>query len=547
MSSWRAGVLTALCLLQQAGGQGKLPAPQNVTLLSRDFDMILTWAPGAGSPPGVRYTVRYESLQHLNKWKKVPHCKAIESTSCKLTCELPTYFVKARAQVKAVLGSSQSPWVVSQFKEYYLDVELAPPVLNVTLKDNSIHVEASFPLPPCVETLVWMYDLNFWEAGSEEKKQYEKILRKQAVTIDTTALRGNYCLSARSSFQGIGFKYSHFSQPQCVLLTHRGQWKFPFAVTIPVFVLPIFLTTPFLICLLKQDAKQKKMPHALDLSPLKAAGADFHCELSTKEFSRACLTCTELPESQGKTAKASARNSLPRMASFLSSSSEEEEGSSTFIPYIGMPHFPKRPLNPQPSRTYQGKSSLDSGTGDLSVGSESELDLSTLDSTFFPLGKSEVDTSGSQASEKSSLSHSSSLGRISLTDVRFPGSEEHGQQDTGWEGCLDVTPLQTLAEGTCATLAGAQHGQAPHFTRYYQRAAELHLQLAETAQLQQQPSSQLLLSFQTLQGAEDEGIASDCERDTLAAGTFETSGVEGKHSEVFRFKGYERAHYLGRS
>lgn len=55
-----------------------------------------------------------------------------------------------------------------------------------------------------------------------KQKQYEGIFRKNKVTIDTTALRGNYCLSARSSFQSIDFKHSKFSQPVCVLLNHKG-------------------------------------------------------------------------------------------------------------------------------------------------------------------------------------------------------------------------------------------------------------------------------------------------------------------------------------
>ncbi|NXV21531.1 INLR1 protein, partial [Cepphus grylle] len=203
-------------------GHVQLPSPQNVTLLSKDFDMILTWTPGEGSPPDVTYTVRYKSQERTDKWIKVPHCKNIHRTSCNLTCVLPNFFVKVQARVKAVSGAFQSPWVESQFKIYYLDVELAPPVLNVNVKENLIHVNASFPLATCVESLSWTYDLNLWEAGSEDKKQYECNFRKNTVTIDTTALRGNYCLSARSSFQSLDFKYSKFSQPLCVLLNHKG-------------------------------------------------------------------------------------------------------------------------------------------------------------------------------------------------------------------------------------------------------------------------------------------------------------------------------------
>ncbi|KFQ21201.1 Interferon lambda receptor 1, partial [Mesitornis unicolor] len=203
-------------------GHVHLPPPQNVTLLSKDFDMILTWAPGEGSPPDVTYTVRYESQERKDKWIKVQHCKNIHRTSCNLTCVFPNIFVKVRARVKAVSGRLQSPWVESQFKEYHLDVELAPPVLNVKEEENSVHVNASFPLPSCMERFSWMYDLNFWEAGSADKKQYERNFRKNTVVIDTTALRGNYCLSARSSFQSVDFKYSKFSPPVCVLLHHPG-------------------------------------------------------------------------------------------------------------------------------------------------------------------------------------------------------------------------------------------------------------------------------------------------------------------------------------
>ncbi|XP_076213254.1 interferon lambda receptor 1 [Aptenodytes patagonicus] len=565
MSTWKVRVLMALCFLRQTRGHVQLPPPQNVTLLSKDFDMILTWTPGEGSPPDVTYTVRYESQERMDKWIKVPHCKNIRSTSCNLTCVLPNFFVKVRARVKAVSGRFQSPWVESQFKEYYLDVELAPPVLNVNVKKNLIHVNASFPLATCVESFSWMYDLNLWEAGSEDKKQYEGIFRKNTVTIDTTALRGNYCLSARSSFQSIDFKRSKFSQPVCVLLNHKVEWKFPFSAMIPVFVLPILLTSAFVICLLKQDAKRKKMPHALDLSHLKAAGPAFHCEPSDKEFFRDTLICTEKPKSQRKTNKTLARNNLPWMASFLSSSSseeeEEEEDSTTFIPYTEMPQFPKRHLICQPSRTAQEETSLDSGSGGLSVDSESVLDLSTLGFSFFPIRKKEVDTSGSQGKEKASLSHSSSLGRISLTDVRFPSPREHGQHDTDRDECLEMIPLQTLMEGICAKLPADEHylhRKAHHFTKYYQKpTVDLHDQIGEISQLSEDPSTKLLISFQTLQVAEDEGIASDCDSDNFTEGTppastvlsdaFETSNMEEKYDQKFKFKGYEHTHYMGRS
>lgn len=254
------------------------------------------------------------------------------------------------------------------------------------------------------------------------------------------------------------------------------------------------------------------------------------------------------------------------MDSFLSSSSseeeeeEEEEDSSTFIPYTEMPQFPKRNLNYQPSRTAQGETSLDSGSGGLSVDSESVPDLSTLGFSFFPMRKNDVDTSGSQGN-KASLSHSSSFGRISLTDVRFPGPSEHGEHDTDRHECLEMTPLQTLMEGTCAKLPADEHylhKKDHHFTKYYQKPKiDLHVRIGEISQLSEDPSTELLVSFQTLQVAEDEGIASDCDSDNFTEGTpppstvlsdtFETSNMEEKYDQKFKFKGYAHTHYMGRS
>lgn len=550
---WRVGALVALCLLQAQGHVQLLP-PQKVTLLSKDFAMILTWAPGEGSPPGVTYTVRYESQDRLDKWMKVPHCKNIPRSFCNLTCALSNLYVKVRARVKAVWGRSQSPWVKSQFKDYYSDVELAPPVLTLNVRDNSIHVSASFPLPTCVENLTWKYDLNLWEAGSEDKKKYEGYFRKDTVTINTTALRGNYCFSARALFESIELKHSQFSQPVCVLLNHRAvEWKISLLVVVLMFVLPILVASPFICCLVKHEAKQRKMPQVLDFSQFKAAGPTFHPELSEKELCRDDLSCTEKPVPQ-RTNRALGGHHLPWMAfcppSSSSSEDEEEEDSSTLMPYNEKPRYPRRPLSCQPSPAALGKSSLDSGPAGLSVGRGSVLDLRALGFTLFAERKAQGDP---EAKEETSLYLCSSLGRISLTAVRFPAGSEQGQGDGSRDESLGMSPLQQpLLGGICAE----QAREAPRSSRDHQKAIpDLQLQLGPGSQPGQDPST-LLIPLWTLQVAEDEGIASDCGSDSFTEGTppqsmllteaFETPNTEGKLNPKFQFPGYEHSHYLGR-
>ncbi|XP_071432929.1 interferon lambda receptor 1 isoform X2 [Pithys albifrons albifrons] len=565
--SWRVAVLGALCLLPRAPGHAQLLPPQNVTLVSKAFEMILTWTPGEGSPLDVTFTVRYKSEDHMDKWIKVPHCKNIPRTSCILTCMFSNIYVQGQAQVKAVSGRLQSPWVKSQFKDYFSEVELAPPVLILNIKENSIQVNASFPLPTCVENLTLKYELNHWEAGSEDKKKYEGY-RKDSVTIDTTALRSSHCFSARALYDSISPKHSEFSQPVCVPLNHKGEWKFPLPAVILVFVLPIFLTGAFILCFLKQDAKQRKMPQALDFHQFRAAGPASPLELSGKEFCSDDLSCTERPLAQRKTDRALARHSLPWVAPFLSpppppsppstaSEDEEDEDSGTFISYNQVTRFPKGLLHCQPSQAAQGKTSLDSASGGLSVHSESVLDLGALGFSFFPERKDEVDTSGSPTDEEESLPHSCSLGIIPLSEVRFPENSDQCGADR--DGSLEMTPLQPLMKGVCAKHPPHQHHpqKAHHFSRYYQRAgADLQAQIGGISQLSEDPNIQLLIPLGTLQVAEDEGIASDCGSDSFTEGTppmstvlsdtFGPSDTEGKHDQKSEFKGYSHAHYLGR-
>lgn len=285
-------------------------------------------------------------------------------------------------------------------------------------------------------------------------------------------------------------------------------------------------------------------------------------EFSEKEFCSDDLNYTEKPVLQ-RTNRALGGHHLLWMASFpsssLSSSSEdeEEEETSTLIPYHEMPRYPKRHLNCQPPPAAPGKSSLDWGSEGLCVDSGSVPDLRALGFTLFAERKGEVDTSGSQANEETSLYLCSSLGRISLTDVRFPGASEHGQDDGNRDERLGMTSLQPLLGGICAEPHEHNpHKKAPNFSRDYQKSIlDLQLQMDSTCQPREDPSRQLLIPLWTLQVAEDEGIASDCGSDdfteqtpesTVLSDAFETSNTEGKYEPKLQFSGYEHSHYLGR-
>lgn len=181
-------------------------------------------------------------------------------------------------------------------------------------------------------------------------------------------------------------------------------------------------------------------------------------------------------------------------------------------------------------------------------------DLRALGFTLFADRRGEVDTSGSQ---EMSLYLCPSLGRISLTEVRFPGASEQGQDDGNREERLGMTPLEPLLGGVCAEPHEHHtHRKAPHFPRDYQKSIlDVQLQMDAQSQPREDPSTGLLIPLWTLQVAEDEGIASDCGSDDLPEGTpestelsdaFETPNTEGKCEPKVQFSGYEHSHYLGR-
>lgn len=44
-------------------GRFRLAPPRNVTLLSENFTVYLTWLPGLGNPPNVTYFVTYQGYR----------------------------------------------------------------------------------------------------------------------------------------------------------------------------------------------------------------------------------------------------------------------------------------------------------------------------------------------------------------------------------------------------------------------------------------------------------------------------------------------------
>ncbi|KAH1175226.1 interferon lambda receptor 1 isoform X2 [Mauremys mutica] len=585
MSAGRIGILVALSSLQQILGSLAvrqpsvlLSPPRNVTLLSKDFGMALTWLPGEGSPPDVLYTVRYQRRDHVKQWEKVRHCRNISQTTCNLTCVSDPYN-NFSARVKALSAGRQSPWVESGFMEYHFDVELAPPALEVSMTESTINVSAAFPLASCVEStfIDLKYDLDFWEAGTEDKMQYYNNMKWDKVTINTREISGNYCLSARASFQVIQLKHSEFSKPVCVLLKSKDMdWKFLVTIAVPLLVL-LFLCTVVasILCLCKQAAKRVKRPQALDFSHFRAPVKILEKEPSEKEFfEEDLLVCMEKPALEGRRSCPSARNHISLKASLLSLWEEEEDDddSSSFRPYTEMPQFLKRAPNCQAASTSHQRPNPGSelGSSHLEGGPVSDLAGLGFSQLVWRRGSSKGDTSGFQDSEKSFLSESSSLGDFSLFEAQYPATNGHGQLVCQGDTFLQVTVLTEGLNGKPPAYEQRLPMRGPHNTNH-QRHPYPDPIVCVALEVSQDsdgfPLEGQLVCFQTLKLAEDECIASDSDSDSLTvcseedppplaslvSKTFEaeTQGKGGSLQQesdpTFKFQGYQHVRYMSRN
>uniref|UniRef100_A0A8C5T4D5 Fibronectin type-III domain-containing protein n=1 Tax=Malurus cyaneus samueli TaxID=2593467 RepID=A0A8C5T4D5_9PASS len=572
LCGWRVGALMALCLLQPAPGHVQLLPPQNVTLLSKDFAMILAWAPGEGFPPNVTYTVRYESQDRLDKWVKVSHCKNIPRTFCNLTCALSNLYVKVRARVKAVWGRSQSPWVKSQFKDYYSDVELAPPELILSVQQDSIRVKASFPLPSCVENLTWKYDLNLWEEGSADKdfSQFkpagptfhvelrEKELSRDDLSFTEKPKRTNRALGGQNQPRVTALPSSSSEEEN----EDEDEEDEEIFIFIPYNEMPrhpkshlSFQPPPT-----AQGGSRLGLgsgnvsvdtKSVLDLSDL---GFSFFPERKDTWGSRTEqeMSCCSYRSSLGGMSL-----SATGLSGIGDGNGEKMLGMTPFHPLMREIHprdgNEEKMLGMIPFHPLMERIHPRDGNGEKTLGM----------TPFHPLMGRIHPRDGNGEEILGMVPFNPVMGEIHPRDGN--GEETLGMvpfnpviggihpRDGNGEEMLGMTPFHPLMGGIHTENLPAR-GEAPEFSRNSQKS-DLQPQTDSRAPDGAQDGT-LPIPWWSLRVAEDEGIASDCDSDILGEGTppepsvlsdaLDSSNTEGKHLPKFQLAGYERCQYLGR-
>lgn len=191
-----------------------LPPPMDLRLTSYNFIHILIWQRGAGTPPGVTYSVRVVPETETS-WRLVPGCEAVvDPLICDLTEAFPdpslVYLTAVRAELQ-----THSPASVLRFKPIR-DTTLDPPLLSMAPCDRHLCVQLRSPL----EHLRHIYEHLTYRLSISRDSTFQffkdSVSLRDVVLDDVVLAPGRrYCVSVCVSDSG-ELQQSNYSRPVCV-------------------------------------------------------------------------------------------------------------------------------------------------------------------------------------------------------------------------------------------------------------------------------------------------------------------------------------------
>ncbi|XP_036397099.1 interleukin-10 receptor subunit beta-like [Megalops cyprinoides] len=148
-----------------------LPAPVNVTIESVNFEHILKWNPGAGTPPGTGYRVTYS--HYGSRWRRLP---ASSATMVNVTEKFTEVTWLYAVRVQAVNGAMKSPMTATTFRPYK-DTVLGPPQVSLAGCGNCLKINITFPRGRAKESIediygVFRFNISWKKIGEIQVQHY---------------------------------------------------------------------------------------------------------------------------------------------------------------------------------------------------------------------------------------------------------------------------------------------------------------------------------------------------------------------------------------
>ncbi|XP_067458967.1 interferon alpha/beta receptor 1-like isoform X2 [Thunnus thynnus] len=166
--------------------QGSLPAPVNVSVKSVNFNHILRWDPGPGTPPGTQYIV----VKRLNGDKKELSQNTTE-TSLKLDLDsYCSYYLTVQASYNQTLSPKSPKVPFSPFK----DTKIDPPKVSLTGCGDCIQVNISLH-----KNIEEFYPLPHFTVSLKKPNEAEKNYTREGknFTLENLQKGQEYCVKVR--------------------------------------------------------------------------------------------------------------------------------------------------------------------------------------------------------------------------------------------------------------------------------------------------------------------------------------------------------------
>ncbi|KAJ8386795.1 hypothetical protein AAFF_G00167440 [Aldrovandia affinis] len=164
-------LFTIFLILHCCHALGALPAPANVTIDSRNFEHILRWRPGPGTPLGTTYKVNFSKGKQL---LVRPRYLNSSVTMVNLTRTFKQVTKQYTVHVRALNGDTESPWSNQSFCPF-TDTVLGPPEVSVVGCGGCLLLKITLPRGRANKTIVEIYNefvfSIFWKRPGESQVQ----------------------------------------------------------------------------------------------------------------------------------------------------------------------------------------------------------------------------------------------------------------------------------------------------------------------------------------------------------------------------------------
>uniref|UniRef100_A0A1A8LQU6 Interleukin 10 receptor, beta n=2 Tax=Nothobranchius pienaari TaxID=704102 RepID=A0A1A8LQU6_9TELE len=240
-----AFILTSSALL--AVVSGALGPPTNVTLKSRNLDLVLSWDLPEGSPHGLSYSTEFRSA--ITAFQ--PACWNITELRCDLSLFNISIYGNYTGRVQTLLGAHRSPWTASNHIVPDKDTIIGSP--RVLLMSHHQTLVVSIEDPKFILSSLRnvfhsvFYNISYWKMGQDRELRRRDRTSQNRMVLDNLDPWTEYCVQV---FITTG-RTPHPSEPSREVCEKTGSEDSPWVPAVIVLVVMVILVILVVLVVLR--------------------------------------------------------------------------------------------------------------------------------------------------------------------------------------------------------------------------------------------------------------------------------------------------------